>query len=449
MDSENKGAVVIGGGLAGLSTATFLARAGRPVVLFEQSSRVGGRAQTQDTGGFLLNMGLHALYPGGVGTRILRELGVSFTGGGGVPLGGSAIRRGEKYPLPAGLLSLLRTRLLGFPAKMEAMRLFRWIRRADPKEHQGQTVQEWLERSVRHPDLRDLIRALFRVVTYTDNTQWQSAGVALRQLQMAVYEGGVIYLDGGWQVLVDGLRRAALDSGAKIVTGAKVTAIEHDEVVRGVTLADGRAFEASSVVVATSPGVASEIVGGDETVLRGWADKAIPVKARCLDVALRRLPDPGMLFAIGIDRPIYFAVQSALAELAPHGGAVVHLVKYLDPAVPTDPKSDEWELDGLLETLQPGWQDVLVRRRYLPNMVVSNALVTAAQGGISGRPGPEVPGIRNLYVAGDWVGPEGWLSDPSFASAKRAAELIVRGSPASGRSRTSRRKGAREEVVVA
>jgi pyruvate/2-oxoglutarate dehydrogenase complex dihydrolipoamide dehydrogenase (E3) component len=31
-----------------------------------------------------------------------------------------------------------------------------------------------------------------------------------------------------------------------------------------------------------------------------------------------------------------------------------------------------------------------------------------------------------LYVAGDWVGPEGMLADASMASAKLAAEAIAR-----------------------
>ena len=34
---------IIGGGLAGLSAATYLARAGMEVTLFEKSNRLGGR----------------------------------------------------------------------------------------------------------------------------------------------------------------------------------------------------------------------------------------------------------------------------------------------------------------------------------------------------------------------------------------------------------------------
>jgi hypothetical protein len=66
---------------------------------------------------------------------------------------------------------------------------------------------------------------------------------------------------------------------------------------------------------------------------------------------------------------------------------------------------------------------VLVKKRPLPYMIVSNALVTAAAGGLAGR--PDVKIADNLYIVGDWVGNEGLLSNASFASAKRAAQLIL------------------------
>lgn len=54
----------------------------------------------------------------------------------------------------------------------------------------------------------------------------------------------------------------------------------------------------------------------------------------------------------------------------------------------------------------------------MPNMVMSNALVTTAGGGVAGR--PDVKIADNLYIVGEGVGKEGLLSNPSFASAKRA-----------------------------
>jgi phytoene dehydrogenase-like protein len=72
--------VIIGAGLSGLTTAIILARAGRSVTVFEQSSKVGGRARTENIDGFYFNHGPHVLYLGGAGAKILRELGIKYRG---------------------------------------------------------------------------------------------------------------------------------------------------------------------------------------------------------------------------------------------------------------------------------------------------------------------------------------------------------------------------------
>ena len=41
------------------------------------------------------------------------------------------------------------------------------------------------------------------------------------------------------------------------------------------------------------------------------------------------------------------------------------------------------------------------------------------------RPDIEIPGVDNLYIIGDWVGPDGMLADTSFASAKAVALKIL------------------------
>src|SRR5690349_20540906 len=77
--------VVVGGGLAGLTAATYLARAGVAVTLFEKAAGLGGRAATQHYDDFRFNRGVHALYRGGAAEHVLRELGIPY--GGGRPQG--------------------------------------------------------------------------------------------------------------------------------------------------------------------------------------------------------------------------------------------------------------------------------------------------------------------------------------------------------------------------
>ncbi len=126
---------------------------------------------------------------------------------------------------------------------------------------------------------------------------------------------------------------------------------------------------------------------------------------------------------MGVDRPLYFSVHSTYAKLAPEGGALIHISKYLGTSIEPKPREDQFELEELLDLMQPGWKQVLVKKRPLPNMVVSNALVEAASGGLNGRPNTKIG--DNLYIVGDWVGNEGLLSNASLASAKTAAQLIL------------------------
>jgi phytoene dehydrogenase-like protein len=424
MDARNEQAIVVGGGLAGLGAATLLARGGARVTLYERSSVPGGRATTQDDRGFRLNLGPHALYRGGAAARVLRDLGIEPKGGVPSASGGHAIAGGVAHTLPGGPISLLTTGLLGVSAKLEFARLLASIGRIDPAPLAATPVGDWLARTVRHDDVRALVAAFLRLATYTDDPARQSAGTAVRQLQLALAKN-VLYLDGGWQTLVDRLRAAAEAAGVRIVAGRRVVAVDHDDAVRGVRLEDGTTAAATRAVLAVAPDEAAALVAGEpRTTVEGWARTAIPVRAACLDVGLRRVPRPRSTFALGVDRPLYLSVHSAVARLAPEGQAVVHVARYLPPGRDSDPRADERELEGLLDLVQPGWRDVVVVRRFLPRLTVMNAMATATAGGTAGRPGPAVPGVRGLGVAGDWVGPDGLLADASLASAARAADGV-------------------------
>ncbi len=290
------------------------------------------------------------------------------------------------------------------------------------------------------PRVREYLLALTRVTSYTNDPDRVSAGALIRQLQFGA-KNGVRYLDGGWQTLVDGLHAAANAAGARIVTGTRIDAIERRERVTGVRLANGERIEAAAVIVAASPQVARDLVfRGEDTALEDWSREAVSVRAACLDVALSRLPRPRRPFALGIDQPTYLSVHSTWAKLAPRGAALVSTLKYLAPGE-RDSAATADELEAQLDLAQPGWREVLVERRFLPSMIVSHWLPLAESGGLSGRPGPAVPGIDGLFVAGDWVGSEGMLADAAFASARQAAGLAI--AEATGASTTM------ESVLVA
>src|SRR5262245_46157958 len=109
--------VIVGGGVAGLAAAAYLARGGERVTLVEKGASPGGRAATDYVDGFALNRGAHAFYPGGAASEVLRDLGVSYTYG--VPKQVFALVDGTLHPFPASPVGMLRTPLLGGAEKRE------------------------------------------------------------------------------------------------------------------------------------------------------------------------------------------------------------------------------------------------------------------------------------------------------------------------------------------
>ncbi len=381
--------------MSGLIASTLVARAGLPVVLLEKSTSLGGRAASRDKHGFIFNLGPHALYRAGHLRRTLTTLGIDVRGAVPGANGGFALLDGRRHTLPTGLMSLLTTGVLTLHGKFELARFQSRLTAIDTAPIRRETLASWLESHVADTGVRQLLQMLVRVTTFTNDPEHQSAGAAVEQLQLGA-RGSVLYLDGGWQTIVDGLRRTAVASGVRIISAAHAVALEQSTArqVEAVRLADGTAMHTSAVIVAGGPADVDVLAG-----TRFTTALPAPIRVATLDLALR---------------------SPAVAALAPAGGAMIHVSKYLHPGE-TAGRDEELELETLMDTMQPGWRESLVFKQYLPSLTVANAEVTAAQGGVEGRPPSRVPAFDNVWVAGDWVGPRGQLSDAAAASAADAA----------------------------
>jgi phytoene dehydrogenase-like protein len=392
--------VVIGAGLAGLTAAATAARAGKPVVVVEAHT-AGGRARTDERGGYRFNQGPHALGRGGEAWRVLRDLGVPHRGHRPPLRGARVVRDGRLARPPGGTMGLLVARLLTTSAA-------KWV---------GRSAEDWVE-SLGSRELSDVARMLVRVTTYVTDLGGTPADFAISRIKSA--RRGVSYLDEGFASLVEGLSSAASAAGTSM--RAHQAAIGISAVSGGweVALAGDEVLPAAAVVVAAGgPAAARTLLPFDP----GWPQLGPPVTAACLDLGLRG-PHPSVV--IGLDQPLYLACHCPPGDLAPAGGSVVHVMRYgaRDPALDGAELHRFANLAGITD-------DQIVEERFLAVHVVTHVL-PGPKDGLAGRPGVAVPGSPGLYLAGDWVGPSGWLSDAAMASGQRAG-LLAAGAPAQGR----------------
>jgi phytoene dehydrogenase-like protein len=290
---------VVGGGLAGLTAANALADAGNGVTLLEQSRHLGGRARTRREDGYFLNLGPHALYRGGIAARTMDQWGIRYSGaipGRPIPGHRTCIVRGQDfYPSITDLGSLLKTRMFGVGEKVELAKLLRLLTAGRSREKDS--MAEWVDRHLQTERVRQFAEMAIRISTYAVDLEALSAAAALAQIGLAL-KHNVLYLDGGWQTLVDGLAERAKTKGVVIGCAKPVEKL-------GEIRADGVVLAVGSQAVERLTGV--RVPG-----------KRRAARLATLDLCLDRVPDTVVAFAV--DRPIYWSTHSAYARLAPNGG---------------------------------------------------------------------------------------------------------------------------------
>ena len=427
--------VVVGAGLAGLAAGAAAAGAGASTLILD-GHQPGGRASTDERGRYRFNRGPHALYRGGAATEILDRLGVSYAGAL-PPTAGARGRIGDRVDvLPADLGTLLRSRLLSVRGKIALTRFLSGAKKWRPADVAGLTVGQWLDSFKLPGDARAVVQFLVRTTTYVNDENTLSADVPAGQIQMAL-ANNVLYLDGGWASLVEGLTAAARRNGAAIRSGSAVASVARrpGDADVTVTLSGGRGIRAGAVVLAAgTPGGVAALLGRERPA--AWASLGPEVEASVLDLGLRRALEHPILF--GIDPPLYLVDHARSAKrLAPAGGGLVHVLHYLPlgDKTPASVLRAGLEEHARLAGVEPS---MIEEQRFLLRMTVAGSVPTPDAGGLAGRPAIESTGVPGVFVAGDWVGPRGWLADASLSSGEAA------GSAAADR---SRRTSLRQDVA--
>lgn len=270
--AEQRGVVVVGGGVAGLTAAYDLAAAGRDVLLLEGSPRLGGKLHRAEVAGVAVDVGAEAmLHRRPEGTALARELGLPIEH---PTTATSRIwTRGALRPLPRSLM--------GVPLDLDALDASgilspegaARVRREPelpPEPLVGDvTVGALVDRRF-GPEVTDrLVEPLLGGV-YAGHARLISARAAVPQLATFAERGSVLEqaaalprtdgrpvfagIPGGMGRLPEALAGAARVAGARIRTDATVRALTRTatgwELTVGPTVAAER-IVADAVVLAT------------------------------------------------------------------------------------------------------------------------------------------------------------------------------------------------------
>jgi phytoene dehydrogenase-like protein len=302
-------AVVVGGGHNGLVAATYLARAGRDVLLLERSDHVGGAAVSEAAfAGVDARLSRYSYLVSLLPRAIVDELGLRFQ---------TRRRRISSYtPVPGTDTGVLvdtadsgRTRASmgeefgawqAFYDRVARVARAVWPTMLEPlvsrDELQRRVSDRELWEALFERPLGETIEAAFaddvlRGIVLTDGLIGTFAGAHdadLRQNRCFLYHvigNGT----GAWDVPVGGmgaltgeLARCARDAGAEIVTGAEVTAIEADGRSASVHV-DGRSVSCRDVVAGCAPAVLDRLLGREPSERPEGAQLKV-------NMLLRRLP---------------------------------------------------------------------------------------------------------------------------------------------------------------
>ena len=324
--------------------------------------------------------------------RELRALGIELEWWNPASPNSVFVRDGRPKRSPGGLLGMTP--------------LLRQTYRRRPDELSGLSTSKWLRQTLGSEKARAAAAALVRVTTFVADQESLSADVAARQLRLGIAPG-VRYLEGGWQSLVNALADKAEEAGVAVRTRAAARVL-HQEAGGWTVALDDETLHGDALVIAVGePADAARLLGEKAPVAPGPA-----AELSVLDLGLRSLPKRTRRFALGIDAPTYLSRHSPPDH---RGGALLSLASYA--------REPRQALEKMADIVQPGWRDRLVFDRFLPRMVPVSAITTPATGGLAGRPAVDRGG--GLYLAGDWIGPEGWLVDAAISSGAAAAAAAL------------------------
>lgn len=418
--------LVIGGGLAGLSTAARLAYKGYAVTLLEKAPKLGGRAITIPLKGFNFNFGAHAIYgrDQSVLRRYQQELGLRVDWKDFSPSKAYYDLGTFTTPVPATLEGLFKTKMLDVENKLRfAYEIVKTLATVERGE-EGITIGDYLQKETQQ--IRDFLLTLGSSNFFTNEPEKIPSPLFFQYYKrLFVTQKPVAYIGGGWESIVAGLQEIIQQNGGQIITKKRIQTVEVDN--GSILAAHGKeqTYEADIFVFCVPPGELTNIFGDTgqvhlfEEYSRYHSNEVV-----VYDIGLsERIGSPYTYIYNKAERIFITDISYYDESSIPPGGQMLQAVAYLNQEEMSQGVADQklLRIEELYDKHFAGWREVLVAKRLSKRATVQGIKCEDDQ-----RLMPvKFYSLHNAYFAGDWCEGEGQLSELSFSSAHEVTNRIL------------------------